>query len=200
MILGLTGGIGSGKSTVSKIFLSMGIKVFDADLIAKDILETEEVKEEIKEKFGKEFINLKNNSVDKELLKKEVFNNSKKLKILNEIVHPKVVDIYKKKYLEYKDRKEIVIFDIPLLFEVNLQRYCDKVMVVDIDLNVQIERIKNRDNIDIPLIKKIISAQMSREERNMKADILIENNGSLEELKQKIEKIIKDIERGKIWK
>ncbi|MGL4787534.1 dephospho-CoA kinase [Cetobacterium sp.] len=198
MILGLTGGIGSGKSTVSKIFLSMGIKVFDADLIAKDILETEEVKEEIKEKFGKEFINLKNNSVDKELLKKEVFNNSKKLKILNEIVHPKVVDIYIKKYLEYKDRKEIVIFDIPLLFEVNLQRYCDKVMVVDIDLNVQIERIKNRDNIDIPLIKKIISAQMSREERNMKADILIENNGSLEELKQKIEKIIKDIERGKI--
>ncbi|MGL4365935.1 MAG: dephospho-CoA kinase [Cetobacterium sp.] len=198
MILGLTGGIGSGKSTVSKIFLSMGIKVFDADLIAKDILETEEVKEEIKEKFGKEFINLKNNSIDKELLKKEVFNNSKKLKILNEIVHPKVVDIYKKKYLEYKDRKEIVIFDIPLLFEVNLQRYCDKVMVVDIDLNVQIERIKNRDNIDIPLIKKIISAQMSREERNMKADILIENNGSLEELKQKIEKIIKDIERGKI--
>ena len=198
MILGLTGGIGSGKSTVSKIFLSMGIKVFDADLIAKDILETEQVKEEIKEKLGKEFINLKSNSVDKELLKKEVFNNSKKLSILNGIVHPRVVDIYKKKYLEYKDRKEIVIFDIPLLFEVNLQRYCHKVMVVDIDLNVQIERIKNRDNIDIPLIKKIISAQMSREERNMKADILIGNNGSLEELKQKIEKIIKDIERGKI--
>lgn len=198
MILGLTGGIGSGKSTVSKIFLSMGIKVFDADLIAKDILETEQVKEEIKEKLGKEFINLKSNSVDKELLKKEVFNNSKKLNALNEIVHPKVVDIYIKKYLEFKDKKEIVIFDVPLLFEVNLERYCDKVIVVDIDLNVQIERIKNRDNIDVALINKIIAAQMSREERNMKADILIGNNGSLEELKQKIEKIIKDIERGKI--
>lgn len=198
MILGLTGGIGSGKSTVSKIFLSMGIKVFDADLIAKDILETEQVKEEIKEKLGKEFINLKSNSVDKELLKKEVFNNSKKLSILNGIVHPRVVDIYKKKYLEFKDKKEIVIFDVPLLFEVNLERYCDKVIVVDIDLKVQIERIKNRDNIDVALINKIIAAQMSREERNIKADILIENNGSLEELKQKIEKIIKDIERGKI--
>ena len=198
MILGLTGGIGSGKSTVSKIFLSMGIKVFDADLIAKDILETEQVKEEIKEKLGKEFINLKSNSVDKELLKKEVFNNSKKLNILNGIVHPRVVDIYKKKYLEFKDKKEIVIFDVPLLFEVNLERYCDKVIVVDIDLKVQIERIKNRDNIDVALINKIITAQMSREERNIKADILIENNGSLEELKQKIEKIIKDIERGKI--
>ena len=200
MIWGLTGGIGSGKSTVSKIFLSIGIKVFDADLIAKDILETEQVKEEIKEKLGKEFINLKSNSVDKELLKKEVFNNSKKLNILNGIVHPRVVDIYKKKYLEFKDKKEIVIFDVPLLFEVNLERYCDKVIVVDIDLKVQIERIKNRDNIDVTLINKIIAAQMSREERNMKADILIENNGSLEELKQKIEKIIKDIERGKIWK
>lgn len=198
MILGLTGGIGSGKSTVSKIFLSMGIKVFDADLIAKDILETEQVKEEIKEKLGKEFINLKRNSVDKELLKKEVFNNSEKLNILNGIVHPRVVEIYKKKYLEFKDKKEIVIFDVPLLFEVNLERYCDKVIVVDIDLKVQIERIKNRDNIDVALINKIIAAQMSREERNMKADILIENNGSLEELKQKIEKIIKDIERGKI--
>lgn len=198
MILGLTGGIGSGKSTVSKIFLSMGIKVFDADLIAKDILETEQVKEEIKEKLGKEFINLKSNSVDKELLKKEVFNNSKKLNILNGIVHPRVVDIYIKKYLEFKGKKEIVIFDVPLLFEVNLERYCDKVIVVDIDLKVQIERIKNRDNIDVALINKIIAAQMSREERNIKADILIENNGSLEELKQKIEKIIKDIERGKI--
>ena len=200
MILGLTGGIGSGKSTVSKIFLSMGIKVFDADLIAKDILETEQVKEEIKEKLGKEFINLKSNSVDKELLKKEVFNNSKNLNVLNGIIHPRVVDIYKKKYLEFKDEKEIVIFDVPLLFEVNLERYCDKVIVVDIDLKVQIERIKNRDNIDVTLINKIIAAQMSREERNRKADILIENNGNLEELKQKIEKIIKDIERGKIWK
>ena len=200
MILGLTGGIGSGKSTVSKIFLSMGIKVFDADLIAKDILETEQVKEEIKEKLGKEFINLKRNSVDKELLKKEVFNNSEKLNILNGIVHPKVIEIYVNKYLEFKDKKEIIIFDVPLLFEVNLDRYCDKVIVVDIDLKVQIERIKNRDNIDVALINKIIATQMSREERNMKADILIENNGSLEDLKEKIEKIIKDIERGTIWK
>ena len=198
MILRLTGGIGSGKSTVSKIFLSMGIKVFDADLIAKDILETEQVKEEIKEKLGKEFINLKRNSVDKELLKKEVFNNSEKLNILNGIVHPKVIEIYVNKYLEFKDKKEIIIFDVPLLFEVNLDRYCDKVIVVDIDLKVQIERIKNRDNIDVALINKIIATQMSREERNMKADILIENNGSLEDLKEKIEKIIKDIERGKI--
>lgn len=198
MILGLTGGIGSGKSTVSKIFLSMGIKVFDADLIAKDILESEEVKEEIKKKLGKNFIDSKNNSVNKELLKKEVFNNPEKLKILNEIVHPKVIDEYRKKYLEFRDKKEIVIFDVPLLFEVDLEKYCDKVIVVDIDSKIQIERIKSRDNIDIDLIKKIIAAQMSREERNKKADIIIENNGSLEDLKEKVKKMIEDIKRGKI--
>lgn len=200
MILGLTGGIGSGKSTVSKIFLSMGIKVFDADLIAKDILETEEVKEEIKEKLGKEFINLKSNSVDKKLLKKEIFNNPKKLEVLNGIVHPKVVDIYRKEYLKFKDIKEIVIFDVPLLFEVKLEKYCDKVIVVDIDPEVQIERIRKRDNIDIGLIKKIIGTQIPRENRNLKADIVVENNGTLEELKQKIKEIINEIERGKVWK
>lgn len=198
MILGLTGGIGSGKSTVSKIFLSMGIKVFDADLIAKDILETEEVKEEIKEKLGKEFINLKSNSVDKKLLKKEIFNNPKKLEVLNGIVHPKVVDIYRKEYLKFKDIKEIVIFDVPLLFEVKLEKYCDKVIVVDINPEVQIERIRKRDNIDIGLIKKIIGTQIPRENRNLKADIVVENNGTLEELKQKIKEIINEIERGKV--
>lgn len=198
MILGLTGGIGSGKSTVSKIFLSMGIKVFDADLIAKDILETEEVKEEIKEKLGKEFINLKSNSVDKKLLKKEIFNNPKKLEVLNGIVHPKVVDIYRKEYLKFKDIKEIVIFDVPLLFEVKLEKYCDKVIVVDIDPEIQIERIRKRDNIDIGLIKKIIGTQIPRENRNLKADIVVENNGTLEELKQKIREIISEIERGKV--
>lgn len=198
MILGLTGGIGSGKSTVSKIFLSMGIKVFDADLIAKDILETEEVKEEIKEKLGKEFINLKSNSVDKKLLKKEIFNNPKKLEVLNGIVHPKVVDIYRKEYLKFKDIKEIVIFDVPLLFEVKLEKYCDKVIVVDIDPEIQIERIRKRDNIDIGLIKKIIGTQIPRENRNLKADIVVENNGTLEELKQKIREIINEIERGKV--
>lgn len=198
MILGLTGGIGSGKSTVSKIFLSMGIKVFDADLIAKDILETEEVKEEIKEKLGKEFINLKSNSVDKKLLKKEIFNNPKKLEVLNGIVHPKVVDIYRKEYLKFKDIKEIVIFDVPLLFEVKLEKYCDKVIVVDIDPEVQIERIRKRDNIDIGLIRKIIGTQIPRENRNLKADIVVENNGTLEELKQKIKEIINEIERGKV--
>lgn len=200
MILGLTGGIGSGKSTVSKIFSSMGLKIFDADLIAKNILESDLVKEEIKEKLGKEFINLKDNSINRDLLKKIVFNSSDKLEILNSIVHPKVLKIYEELFLKFFESNEIVIFDVPLLFEVNLDKYCNKVIVVDIEKKLQIQRIKKRDGIDDELIEKIILKQISREERNLKADIIIENNGTLEELKIKVEKIIESIERGKIWK
>lgn len=200
MILGLTGGIGSGKSTVSKIFSSMGLKIFDADLIAKNILESDLVKEEIKEKLGKEFINLKDNSINRDLLKKIVFNSSDKLEILNSIVHPKVLKIYEELFLKFFESNEIVIFDVPLLFEVNLDKYCNKVIVVDIEKKLQIQRIKKRDGIDDELIEKIILKQISREERNLKADIIIENNGTLEELEIKVKKIIYDIERGKIWK
>lgn len=85
-----------------------------------------------------------------------------------------------------------------MLFEVKLEKYCDKVIVVDIDPEVQIERIRKRDNIDIGLIKKIIGTQIPRENRNLKADIVVENNGTLEELKQKIREIINEIERGKV--
>lgn len=198
MILGLTGGIGSGKSTVSKIFLSMGIKVFDADLIAKNILESEQVKEEIQKKLGKKFIISEKKIIDKELLKKEVFNNPEKLAILNKIVHPKVIEEYKELYRQFKNKDEIVIFDVPLLFEVNLDSYCDRTVVVDIDPKIQVDRIKKRDKIDEELIDKIILAQMSRDERKKRGNIIVENNGSFEDLKERVKKIIEDIERGKI--
>ena len=197
MILGLTGGIGSGKSTASKIFISMGIKVFDADVIAKKILETDIIKNEIKERLGKKFIDINKNNLNKELLKKEVFHNKKKLEILNEIIHPKVIEKYKKLYFEYKETNEIIVFDVPLLFEVNLEKYCNKVLVIDIDPEIQMNRIKARDGIDIELIKKIIEAQMLLEEKIKKGDIIINNNGKIEELEEKIRKVIIDLDRGK---
>ncbi|MGL4904710.1 MAG: dephospho-CoA kinase [Cetobacterium sp.] len=197
MILGLTGGIGSGKSTVSKIFLSMGLKVLDADMIAKNILNSEEVKIELENKIGTEFISPIDGNIDRKLLKRKVFNNPEKLKLLNEIIHPKVLNIYKKSYQDNMSKNEIIIFDVPLLFEVGLNKYCNKIIVVDIDSTLQHERIKLRDRIDEELIKKIISTQISREERNSKADIIIENNGTIDELEIKVKKIIEDIERGK---
>lgn len=196
MILGLTGGIGSGKSTVSKILGSIGIKIFDADVIAKDILETEETKKEIEKKLGKKFITDKN-LIDKELLKKEVFNDSEKLKILNDIIHPKVKKYYEDLNKEYFDKKEIVIFDIPLLFEVGLEKFCNKVILVDIEYKLQLERVGKRDNLSPKFIKKILEKQMPREEKLKKADIIIENNGSLEELEKKVLDLIERIREEK---
>ncbi|MGL5904277.1 MAG: dephospho-CoA kinase, partial [Cetobacterium sp.] len=167
------------------------------DIIAKNILNSDEVKVELENKIGKEFISPIDGSIDRKLLKRKVFSNPEKLKILNEIVHPKVLKIYKKSYQDNMSKNEIIIFDVPLLFEVGLNKYCNKIIVVDIDSTLQHERIKLRDRIDEELIKKIISTQISREERNFKADIIIENNGTIDELEIKVKKIIEDIERGK---
>jgi len=150
MIIGLTGGIASGKSTVSKYLAEKGFKVYDADRIAKD-----------------------------------------KLKKLNAIIHPKVIDFYRE--LKEKNTDETIIFDVPLLFESGIDKFCDKILVVISDYDVQLNRIVERDNIDKELASKIIKSQISNEERIKKADIVIENNTSLEELYEKIERFCEKI-------
>lgn len=197
MVLGLTGGIGSGKSSASRVLSSMGMKVFDADIIARELLDTVDIQRKIIQKLGSEFIDKKNKKIDRQLLKKTVFNNSDMLKILNGIVHPSVIKKYRQLYKKYSQKKEIVIFDIPLLFETSMDIYCDLVLVIDIEKNIQINRIQKRDKVEIELINNIILNQMSREKRNSCADIIITNNGTLNELKNNIKKIIVDIKRGK---
>lgn len=196
MILGLTGGIGSGKSTVSNMFSKNGIKTFDADIIAKNFLKQEDVKKEIINRLGNEFIDSKTNEVDKIHLKNEVFKNKDKLKILNSIIHPKVEEYYRNIREEYRDKKEIIIFDVPLLFEAKLDYLCDKIIVVDTDINIQIKRIKERDFIDEELINEIIESQMEKKERDNKANIIIENNGTLEDLEKKVDTILNELKRG----
>lgn len=196
MIVGLTGSIGSGKSTVSKFLKEMGLKIYDADLIAKEILETEEIKYEIIKKIGKEFITPEN-IVDRKLLKKRVFSNKEQLEILNGLIHPKVIKYFKEIKEKYKDSNEIIVFDVALLFEVGLEKLCDIVIVIDIEPHIQIERVKKRDGEKSELIEKIIKSQMSREIRLKKADIIIENNEGLEELKNKIEKLVKKLKEVK---
>lgn len=190
MILGLTGNIGSGKSTVSSFFLEMGYKIFDADIIAKNILESEEIKNEIENIFGKEYIT-DTFEIDKKKLKEEVFSNKEKLKKLNALIHPKVREKFEKVKKEFEKKNELIIFDIPLLFEANFDDLCDKILVVDIEPSIQIERIKNRDSLDREMIEKIINNQMKREEKNSRGDIIVKNNGTVDELEEKIKEIIK---------
>ena len=190
MIIGLTGGIASGKSTVSKYLAEKGFKVYDADKIAKNISEEKYVQEEIIATFGNKILD-KNGNVDRKKLKEIVFENKDKLKKLNGIIHPKVIDFYKK--LKEKNTDEMIIFDVPLLFESGLDKICDKILVVISDYEIQLNRIIERDKIDRELAEKIVKAQLSNEERIKKADVVIENNSSLEDLFKKVERFCETI-------
>jgi len=176
MIVGLTGGIASGKSTVSKYLAEKGFKVYDADKIAKDISEKKLVQKEIILNFGDKILT-EDGKVDRKKLK--------------EIVHPKVIDFYRE--LKEKNIDKTIIFDVPLLFESGIDKFCDKILVVISDYDVQLNRIVERDNIDKELASKIIKSQISNEERIKKADIVIENNTSLEELYEKVERFCEKI-------
>ncbi|MGL6154586.1 dephospho-CoA kinase [Cetobacterium sp. SF1] len=193
MIIGLTGGIASGKSTVSDIFKNLGIKVYDGDIIAKNIMAKEEVILELKKNFGKDIFD-NEGRLNRKKFKEIVFNNKEKLEILNGIVHPKVI----KEFYNIKketNTKDIVLFDVPLLFETGIDKLCDRVIVVDIDENIQIERIIARDEITIELAKKIIEKQMDRKIKISKADYIIENNGTKEELYNKALDIYREIKK-----
>ena len=192
MIIGLTGGIASGKSTVSKYLAKKGFKVYDADRIAKDISEKKLVQEEIILTFGDKILD-KNGNIDRKKLKEIVFKNKEKLKQLNAIIHPKVIDFYKE--LKEQNTDEIIIFDVPLLFESGIDKFCDKILVVISDYEIQLDRIVERDKIDRELASKIIKSQLSNEERIKKADVVIENNSSLEDLFEKVERFCE-----RIWK
>lgn len=191
MILGLTGGIASGKSTVSNIFKKYGIYIADADKIAKELGNRKDVIDEIGEKISKTVIN-KNGSVDRAKLKEIVFSDKSKLEILNKIYHPKIREEFKKIKLN-SSKNDIIIFDVPLLFETGMYTLCDKNILVYVNEDIQIERLIARDGITKELAKKIIDSQMSLDEKKLKSDILIENNDSLEELEKKVEMVYKKI-------
>ena len=190
MIVGLTGGIASGKSTVSKYLAEKGFKVYDADKIAKDISEKKLVQKEIILNFGDKILT-EDGKVDRKKLKEIVFADKDKLKKLNAIIHPKVIDFYRE--LKEKNIDKTIIFDVPLLFESGIDKFCDKILVVISDYDIQLNRIIERDNIDKELASKIIKSQISNEERIKKADIVIENNTSLEELYEKVERFCEKI-------
>lgn len=187
MIIGLTGGIASGKSTVSNILKSFGIKIADADVTAKEISEREDVIREMTEIFGKEILG-EDGKLDRAKLKEMVFSDKNKLSALNKLIHPKVKEEFKK-IKENAAKNDIIIFDIPLLFESGMDKMCDKIILVFVDRETQIKRMFERDGLSEELAVKIIDAQMSLEEKMKKSDIHINNNGTLEELEKKVKDI-----------
>lgn len=184
MIIGLTGGIASGKSTVSGIFKELGLKIVDADKVAKEISETTESIKKIIEIFGNDIVDEKG-SIVREKLREKAFENRELLQELNKIIHPKVIDYFFKKKEENK-KNEIIIFDIPLLYEAKMEYLCDKIIVVGVSVEKQIKRVMERDGSSEEIAKKIIANQMSLEEKLKRADIVIMNNETLDSLRKKV--------------
>ena len=184
MIVGLTGGIGSGKSTAVKIFNELGIDSIDADDVAKNIIDSNKnARKLFIEEFGDKYI-LKNHKINRDLLREDIFNDKSKIKKLESIIHP----IVREEIFEFIQKSESIytIIDVPLIFETKSEDFYNKIVVVDCDTNTQILRASQRDNQTEESILKIIGNQASREERFSIADYVINNDSSYGNLKKEV--------------
>lgn len=184
MILGITGGIATGKTAVSNIFKEMNFEIIDTDIISREVIKLPKIIQSIQNEFGSGVIN--NGAVDRKLLREIIFNDKDKVKKLNNIMHPTIIEKTKLEINRSQAEKKPVIVVIPLLFETNLEYLVDSILLITADYDKQIERIMKRDNSTKINAENIISAQMSLSEKIKKSNYVIENNGTYDELKEKV--------------
>lgn len=192
LIIGLTGSIGTGKSTIANRFKELDIPVVDADLIARQVVEPGETAyEQIVETFGEQILQL-DKTIDRKALGAVVFQDDTKREQLNAIVHPAI----RKEIIYQRDAfvdqgVKCVVVDIPLLYESNLIDYVDKVLVVYVDEVVQLRRVVSRDNSTDKEAQQRIASQIPVAEKAEKADEVIDNNQTVEESFQQLDDILK---------
>lgn len=192
MLLGLTGGIASGKSTVSAILKELGAVIIDADKIAHQSMKYgTRAWEMIVETFG-QYIQNDDGSINRRRLAGLVFNDQQKRKELESITHPIIISEIKNIVNSFADN-EVIVIDAPLLFEVGLDELVDCVWVIYTSRDIQLERLKKRDSLTTDEAESRIEAQLPLKEKCQMADFVIDNNGSIRELKQKIIKLWSDM-------
>jgi len=189
-IVGITGLIASGKSTLSSYLKPQGYKIVDADAISRDITKKDRIGyAKIIEEFGRDILSL-NGEIDRVKLSNIVFNDKNSLKKLNDTLHPLIFQEIDRQLDLYKDEK-ILFLDAPLLFEAKLDKKCDEVILVFCDEEVQISRIQKRDNKDYDSAKKIIDSQIAKEFKIEKSDYIIDNNCEIERFYFKVDLIMR---------
>lgn len=193
MNIGITGSIACGKSTVSDYLISMGYTIIDADKLGHVALTNEDVKRKLAEKFGENI--LENNEISREKLGKIVFGNDDNLKNLNSIIHPKIKELILKLQEEHKD-EDLVFLDIALLYEANFVDLVEKVVVVYVDEDVQLERLMTRNSLTKEEALIRIESQMSPQEKALLGDFVINNSYNKEETFRQTEEILEKLKRG----
>lgn len=192
LIIGLTGSIASGKSTVSLMFDEFQIPVVDADKIAREVVYPgEEAYNKIIETFGTHVLR-EDKTLNRKKLGEIVFDDQEKLEALNQIVHPAIRKrIIEKRDGFVQDGASCVVLDIPLLFESNLTNFVDKTIVVYVDENVQLQRLMERDEFGESEALKRIKSQMPVKEKAKLADAVINNNSSKTATFEQLEDILR---------
>lgn len=176
LVIGLTGGIASGKTTISDYFASLGIGIIDTDIVSRKLLEPGKSGfEEVVKKLGDSILQ-DNGEIDRQELRRRVFDNRPLKTWLESILHPLIYEAVLER-INNIDNSPYVLVVVPLLFESHFESMVDRVLVVDCPRKVQLERLINRDNIDELLANKMLDQQMSNEERLIRADDVIQNEG-----------------------
>ncbi|PAV30409.1 dephospho-CoA kinase [Virgibacillus profundi] len=193
LVIGLTGSIASGKSTVSLMFDDFKIPVVDADKISREVVNPgEQAYESIINTFGREIL-LEDNTLDRKKLGAIIFADDNKRKLLNEIVHPAVRENMLKQRDAYVNAEaNCVVLDIPLLFESKLSHFVDKIVVVYVDEEVQLDRLMKRDGYSEEEAKQRIKSQISVKEKAQLADAVIDNNGTKNESYEQLKALLKE--------
>lgn len=190
-LIGLTGGIGSGKSTVAKLLAEEGFTVVDADQIAREIVETgQPALAELAEAFGEDILE-SDGSLNRGLLAERAFVSPEKTDLLNSITHPRINEETQRRFNAARDAGEAaVIYDMPLLVDKGLHKNMDLTIVVDVDVEKRIQRLVEFRGLDEADARRRVAAQIDDEVRLAAADIIIDNNGPLEALAPQVDRFV----------
>lgn len=193
-LVGLTGGIASGKSTVAKILQSLGAAIVNADDLAREVVEPgHEAWKEIVASFGADILQ-SDQTLDRQKLRTLIFNQPEARKRLESIIHPRVRALAEERIRQYAAAGHpVVIYEVPLLFEGNLQEWLRPVILVACDVETQTARLQKRDHLTAADAEKHIAAQMSLKDKRRLADYVIENSGSLEDLERQTRQILEEL-------
>jgi dephospho-coA kinase len=203
MVIGLTGGIGTGKSTVSQILRGKKFPVIDLDIVSHEVIKFPEVIKKIVENFGKEVLENSSNfenknneiKVSREKLGKIIFENREKRLLLNSIMHPEILRAMKEKISRYKKNNKIIFVEIQLLFEVQWEKEFDYILLISAKKSTQIRRILERDNRSENDALNIINSQMPLDEKKERSDFVIENDGSIQDLEKKVDEFLRMLKK-----
>jgi dephospho-CoA kinase len=189
MIVGLTGGIGSGKTAVSDLFQDLGIAIVDADLASRVVVEKgREELSKIAEHFGEDILN-SSGELDRAKLREVIFKSEEEKLWLESLLHPAIASQIQKE-LDLSESPYTILVS-PLLLETDQKNFCSTVLVVDVPVEIQIERTSKRDNVSEEQVKSIIASQIDRDSRLEQADEVILNDGSIQHLESKVQELHK---------